>query len=61
MVLISAGGKVGLQRSGLVVTGGSRITGSASGCVKLFVRARGTTGTGGPGTAGGRMSSGSKK
>jgi hypothetical protein len=61
MVAISAVGKVGRHKRGLVVTGGSRITGSGSCWLKLFVRARGTSGAGGPGTEGGTISSGSRK
>lgn len=61
IMLICAGRRVGRRKSGFVVTGGSRITGSGSGCEKLLVRARGTSGAGGAGTGGGTMSSGSKK
>jgi hypothetical protein len=61
MVLISTAGKVGLSNRGLVVKGGSRITGSFSVCEKLPVRALGTRGAGGPGTDGGTISSGSRK
>lgn len=46
---------------GFVVTGGSRMTGSASVWEKLLVRVLETRGTGGPGTEGGTIMSGSKK
>jgi hypothetical protein len=52
---------VGRNKRGFVVTGGSRMTGSCSGCEKLLVRARGMSGAGGPGTEGGTIWSGSKK
>lgn len=58
---ISAAGKAARYRRGFVVTGGSRITGSCSGCEKLFVRVRGIKGAGGPGTDGGTIKSGSRK
>lgn len=51
---MSAGGSVGRHRRGLVVTGGSSITGSGSGLDRLSVRARGT-GAGGAETEGGTM------
>lgn len=52
IVFISANGRVGRQRIGFVVTGGSRMTGgSRSGWEKLLLRVRGTRGTGG-GTGG---------
>lgn len=58
---MSAGGSVGRASRGFVVTGGSRMTGSWSGCEKLFVRVRGMSGTCGPGTDGGTIWSGSRK
>lgn len=62
MVVMSDGGSDGRHKSGMLVTGGSRMTGSTSDWwEKLFVRARGTSGAGGPGTDGGTMSSGSRK
>ena len=61
MVLISTAGRVGRQRIGLVVTGGSSMTGSVSVWEKLLVRALETRGAGGPGTEGGTIMSGSKK
>ena len=44
-----------------MVTGGSKMTGSWSGCVKLLVRVRGMSGAGGAGTDGGTIWSGSRK
>ena len=61
IVFISAAGRVGRHRMGFVVTGGSRMTGSASGWEKLFVRALDTRGAGGAGAEGGTIKSGSKK
>lgn len=58
---MSAWGRVGLARRGFVVTGGSRITGSWSGCEKLLVRVREMSGAGGAGTEGGTIWSGSRK
>ena len=58
---MSAGGRVGRASRGLVVTGGSKITGSWSGWEKLFVRVRGMSGAGGAGTDGGTIWSGSRK
>lgn len=61
MIFIWADRSVGRHSTGLVVTGGSRITGSISDCVKLFARGRETSGASGPETNGGIMSSGSRK
>ena len=52
---------MGRHKMGLLVTGGSRMTGSDSCVERLLVRARGTSGTGGAGTDGGTMWSGSRK
>lgn len=61
MVAISAAGSAGRNIKGLVVTGGSKITGSCSGWEKLLVRVLGTGGAGGRETEGGTMVSGSRK
>ena len=61
ITLISACGRTGRRRRGLVVTGGSRMTGSASGWDTLLVCVRGRRGTGGRMAEGGIILSGSKK
>jgi hypothetical protein len=61
MVAMSAAGRVGRNIKGLVVTGGSKITGSCSGWEKLLVRVLGTSGAGGLEPGGGTIASGSRK
>ena len=58
---MSVRGRVGRPRWGLVLRGTSYMADSCSVFDRLFVRARGTAGTGGAERDGGTTSSGSKK